>query len=144
MIDLTLIVLAALIIGGQLVCILAGVEAWPFSCYPMFAERLSLNEVEVFRVAVRRATGEMFWWAPPFPGLLSDFDALLAHTLATMEDDEEVGRERLSSLMAEILRLVRLDGDPDNPERIYVVRRTVEKTESGTFRFHNQTILVYG
>jgi hypothetical protein len=56
----------ALFVGLALGAVLRRRDAWPFSHYPMFCQRLAPEDLAVVRIAIEDEAGRIDWWRPRF------------------------------------------------------------------------------
>lgn len=102
-----------------------GRDIWPFSHYPMFSGLKTRAEVEIYRVALETADGELHWWR-------SRFYRYPERVGRDWQQAEFLGRRSPAltllerrRLLAEVIRLLQLEeGDVSRYSALYIVRRT--------------------
>jgi hypothetical protein len=121
-----------------------GVDAWPFSHYPMFSQLMSPNEVEVFRVALETDAGEVVWWRSDF----YRYPEFVGRTLKRIHRmSKEGGKiEAVAALetqrcLAEVLRLIEVEeGNANHYRAFHLIRRSIDTRGDKAFSVKDQTV----
>jgi len=125
---MVMMIVAFTVVLGVLTWVtLRGVEAWPFSAYPMFSVRTTIHKVRVVRIALETETGERVWWRSAFYrypeaiglSLKKLYTSATSSTaLSTLAQQQKV--------YAEVIRLLRQEeGNRHRYRALLVIRRTV-------------------
>ena len=109
---------------------LLGRDAWPFSHYPMFAERATVADLVVFRIAIEDRAGRVRWWQPRFfrmqDQLVDRFDAIMG------SDARGAGSPDMLPLFARTLRIMQADGPVlSDATAVLFVRRRARSDADG-------------
>ena len=106
-----------------------GRDAWPFSHYPMFAGRHEGRRVEVFRVALETADGNVIWWRSRFYRYPQEIGEQLKTVAQIARENPQypfLAPLEQRKYVREVLRLLRLEGGSSESYRaVRIVRRTV-------------------
>jgi hypothetical protein len=130
-----------LICSALVLVTIAGRDFYPFSNYPMFSAKHQVSNIKVFRVALETQEGKLEWWQheafryPEFVGkkLKQIYDTLpgndgKASVLANLQKYK---------LLAEVLRLIRLDGYAIDHYRAF---HLIERTISNNLEIKDKTV----
>lgn len=132
MIPLRLWFLWSLFVVPAVVAALRQQDVWPFSRYPMFSNRITVESLVVLRIAIEDAKGQVSWWRPRFFRLQ---DTLCARFKKLAREDPGGSAETPAflKLFAETQRLIIDDGRVSTAgATVLFVRRRVERV-NGVF-----------
>jgi len=122
----------ASILGCQIVFALMGIDAWPFTSYPMFSVNLSASSVAIYRAQLEDRYGRLSWWAPRHQKDKEELSFRFARILHDCTS-KAVFRQRaiglITKLVVQDLKAAYEDSPEDFPVHIRIVRRTVQFQE---------------
>ena len=117
---------------------LVGRDAWPFSHYPMFSGPKDLSQVEIFRVALETAEGEVVWWRSRFYRYPEHIGSELRRAAARGK------RKHFQKYLVEVVRLIRLeDGDAARYRAVHIIRRTAFEGPGRALVIDDQTVATF-
>jgi hypothetical protein len=130
------ILFVALLVSQMVRVTLRRMDAWPFSHYPMFSGLTDLPKVEVFRVALETAEGEIIWWRSRFYRDPQEIGSQLKRAAAREKEHAQFQRH-----LSEVLRLIRLEeGDVNRYRALHIIRRTVREDYGGALLIDDRPI----
>jgi hypothetical protein len=105
-----------------------GIDAWPFSSYPMYSGNLTVGTVTIYRAQLEDRGGHLSWWAPSHRKDKDELSLQFALILG-MCDSKETFRHGALDVIAGFV-VPSLDSDyqgaeEDFPVRIRIVRRRI-------------------
>ena len=113
------------------------VEAWPFSCYPMFSSPFVPQELRVCRIALECGDGKLLWWRPHFYKL----PLLLGERFAWCMGRPPAVRARwLRPLVQETIHCIQNDPGVISARKVCITLRVVTRAQHGKWRIANQVI----
>jgi hypothetical protein len=118
-----------------------GRDAWPFSHYPMFSRLTDVGQVVVFRIALEKADGEIVWWKSEF----FRYPEFIGRMLKQCSKTDGPGSSLYTALqkekyLAEVLRLIAVEGRDPEYRAIHIVRRTAGRSGEGKPVLLDQTL----
>jgi hypothetical protein len=127
------------VVAALLFVTIRGVDAYPFSHYPMFAGRHALKNIAVIRIALEKPGGELVWWqheANRYPEFVGRQLKAIYKTAAVSDAKTNVALAlRKQKLMLEVERLL----TPENKKN-YVAFHIIERTVNNTLTITDKTV----
>ncbi len=111
---------------------LKGKEAWPLSCYPMFSNFMTMNDVAIFRLAMETKEGEIIWWSPRFPRYQRRIGKVLKRIhLSGRGNNTSAGMTDQYTYLVDVARLIiQEQGSIDRYQAFCIFRRSI-RIDSG-------------
>jgi hypothetical protein len=133
---------------------ISGMEAFPFSHYPMFSALYDAKNVKVFRIALEKRNGETVWWKSRF----YRYPEQLGNKMKALYSQSGVNKTRQTflilerdRLLLEVFRLMKQEGyNTEEYSSIHItelsvgkdlciIKNTIDIIELGKLR-HGQNI----
>ena len=112
-----------------------GRDVYPFSHYPMFSNRGSIEKAEIFRLALETADNEVYWWKSEFyryPEYVGRKLRELYRAEKRFDNPNPFIELKKRQFLVEVLRLIKTENKTiENLQAIRIVKRNIaEKNQN--------------